>query len=274
MYVISTYPMSGRKLFEFCDELKKQQMSDIGLELFYDNIPFYSAKYYSEWLGEYFKGGKLGMHCPMEGCCLLAPKGSLKLRYTLDKHIACFELAQEIGSSYVVIHTNSLEPRSACEASEQKKLLGERMSKTAELAKKYRLKISVENVGFGYNNSIVAEQDDFLKLTENSDYDMLLDIGHAHANGWNIPMLIDTLGSRIAGFHFHDNDGSSDSHIPIGKGTAKWNEIFAAIKRSAPSADRIIEYSPKYCGDITNGIRFLQSMLDDILPAISNNTIV
>lgn len=258
MYYISTYPLGGKKLIEFTGELWFTNISDTGLELFYDNIPFYDTKYYRKFL----HGIKLGMHCPMEGCCLLAPKGSLDLEYTLDKHKACFELAQDLGAEYVVIHTNSLAPRNAEEIAVQKAMLPERMAMTADIAKNYGLRIAVENVGFGYNSSLVADMSDFISLADNRSLEFLVDTGHAHANGWDIPALIDTLGDRIAGFHFHDNNGTTDSHLPIGNGTTDWDSVFAAIKRSAASADRTVEYAAPYAKNILTGVQLLKIRLD------------
>ena len=258
MYYISTYPLGGKKLFEFTGELWIRNINDTGFELFYDNIPFHEAKYYKK----YLHGIKLGMHCPMEGCCLLSPEGSLDFEYTIDKHKACFELAQDLGAKYAVIHTNSLAPRTAEEIALQKKLLPERMAMTADLAKEYDLRIAVENVGFGYNNSLVADYGDFIALAEDPRLEFLIDTGHAHANGWDIPALIDTLGYRIAGFHFHDNDGTTDSHLPIGNGTTDWNSVFAAINRSAASVDRTVEYAMTYTQNILTGIQLLKNKLD------------
>ncbi|MGN0598740.1 MAG: sugar phosphate isomerase/epimerase family protein [Oscillospiraceae bacterium] len=257
MYSISTYPLKGKKLIEFSDELKRSKLDNVGFELFYDNIPFHKAKAFKRFLN----GIRLGMHCPMEGCCLLAPKGSLDLKYTLEKHRECFSLAQKLGAEYVVIHTNSLAPRSAEEIAEQRMILPKRMEMIAEAADEYSLKIAVENVGFRFNNSLVAEYDDFVSLAKTSDLNFLVDIGHANANDWDIPALINTLGERILGFHFHDNDGASDSHSPIESGTADWNGIFDAIKKSAPNADRTIEYSSAYTDDIIFGIRLIRSRL-------------
>lgn len=262
MYNISTYPLGGKKLVDFADELKKNKLEDIGFELFYDSIPFHKAKAYKRFL----KGIKLGMHCPMEGCCLLAPKGSTELKYTLEKHRECFALAEKLGAEYVVIHTNSLSPRNEKESIEQRAILPERMAMIAEEAEEYDLRIAVENVGFKFNSSLVAEYDDFVSLAENADLDFLIDIGHANANSWDIPALINKLGKRIVGFHFHDNDGVSDSHSPIESGTADWNGIFETIKKSAPNADRTIEYAAAYTDDIILGIKLLKARLDNVSP--------
>ena len=47
-----------------------------------------------------------------------------------------------------------------------------------------------------------------------------LDVGHAHCNAnVSVGKWIDTLGSLIGHVHLHDNDGSGDQHLPLGKGT-------------------------------------------------------
>lgn len=258
MYYISTYPLGGKKLIEYAEKLKDSSFDDVGFELFYENIPFYKARYYTH----FFQGIKLGMHCPMEGCCLLSPKGSLVFDYTLDKHKECFELAQALDAKYVVIHTNSLSHRTSEEIVKQKALLPERMAMISDAAKEYSLRIAVENVGFGYNNSLVADVRDFLSLADDPALEFLIDTGHAHANGWDIPALIDKLGDRIAGFHFHDNDGTADSHFPIKNGTTDWDSVFAAIERSAASADKTIEYAAPFVGDIITGVQLLKSRFD------------
>ncbi|MFQ9523516.1 MAG: hypothetical protein ACLR2G_08630 [Phascolarctobacterium faecium] len=40
--------------------------------------------------------------------------------------------------------------------------------------------------------------------------------------------------------HVHDNDGSGDSHQPVGLGTIEWEPYFASIRDYAPNALRDI----------------------------------
>jgi sugar phosphate isomerase/epimerase len=64
-----------------------------------------------------------------------------------------------------------------------------------------------------------------------------LDIGHAHCNS-TTPVLnwIERLGKRIAYVHLHDNDGTEDQHLAIGRGSIPFREICSALNNYAPEA--------------------------------------
>jgi len=64
-----------------------------------------------------------------------------------------------------------------------------------------------------------------------------LDVGHAHLNG----CLPGFLGQTLAHVHLHDNDGKTDSHDPVGKGTIDFRPVKRAVERDHASA--IIEVS-------------------------------
>ena len=64
-----------------------------------------------------------------------------------------------------------------------------------------------------------------------------LDVGHANLNG----CLPGFLGKTLAHVHLHDNDGKTDSHDPVGKGTIDFQPVKRAVERDHASA--IIEVS-------------------------------
>ncbi len=53
---------------------------------------------------------------------------------------------------------------------------------------------------------------EFVEECLNSDENVLKDIGHANANGWNIENLISSLKDRIVSYNLHTNDGVKDEH--------------------------------------------------------------
>lgn len=55
-----------------------------------------------------------------------------------------------------------------------------------------------------------------------------LDIGHANECG----VLPDYLSIPFSQIHVHDNDGSSDAHLALGKGTIDIPSVIAAIRRN------------------------------------------
>lgn len=107
----------------------------------------------------------------------------------------------------------------------------------------------------------MVTEEDFIALSKGDKWGMLFDTGHANVNGWNIPSLIRTLGSRIKGFHLHDNDGMTDSHQPIYNGTIPWNDVFAAISEMPSPPDLTVEYNHKYADDIMAAVGIIRNEL-------------
>jgi sugar phosphate isomerase/epimerase len=57
------------------------------------------------------------------------------------------------------------------------------------------------------------------------------DTGHANAFGGVPPALwIETLGDRLGEVHIHDNDGTTDEHLPVGEGNIPFRELFARVR--------------------------------------------
>jgi sugar phosphate isomerase/epimerase len=64
-----------------------------------------------------------------------------------------------------------------------------------------------------------------------------LDIGHAHTFSPTPPVeWVRDLGSRIAHYHIHDNDGSDDQHRAPGEGSIDFGTLLPEIDRLSPEA--------------------------------------
>ena len=57
----------------------------------------------------------------------------------------------------------------------------------------------------------------------------------------------------------HDNDGSGDSHQPVGLGTIEREPYFASIRDYAPNALQILEYAYIEPGVLTEHLQKLES---------------
>jgi sugar phosphate isomerase/epimerase len=69
-----------------------------------------------------------------------------------------------------------------------------------------------------------------------------LDVGHANAFSPTPPAeWVRGLGSRIAHYHIHDNDGSDDWHRAPGDGNIDFDLLFQEIARSSPDASLSME---------------------------------
>jgi sugar phosphate isomerase/epimerase len=60
---------------------------------------------------------------------------------------------------------------------------------------------------------------------------LCLDVAHAHAYGdFAVEAWLDRLKGRIAHMHWNDNEGDSDTHLPIGAGNVPWKKVLAATR--------------------------------------------
>ena len=57
---------------------------------------------------------------------------------------------------------------------------------------------------------------------------MTLDLGHANTNGVVFDFLTDI--KKVIHVHLHDNNGKSDEHLELGKGSIKWKDVLPKFK--------------------------------------------
>ena len=107
---------------------------------------------------------------------------------------------------------------------------------------------TVENVGYPARKNVLFSQEEFIALFEilPPEWGCLIDTGHALLNHWDLPEVIQKLGSRIHGYHLNQNDGVHDSHLSssgiISKKEA--DQIIQAAAFYSPNANLILEYGP------------------------------
>jgi sugar phosphate isomerase/epimerase len=98
-------------------------------------------------------------------------------------------------------------------------------------------------------NDIDPSPDLMVKLVnevDNSCLGLCMDIGHQHvfseldASEW-----VRRMSKRLWHVHLHDNDGLSDHHWPIGRGTIDFELFYAALLEHAPQATLAVEVEDK-----------------------------
>ncbi len=121
----------------------------------------------------------------------------------------------------------------------------------------------LENTGTAADGTILLDQADFSELCLVQRQDVLIDVGHANANGWDIPRLLEDLKDRIRGFHIHNNDGVHDQHRRLCDGTIDFHRLLPLIHRKVPAAILVIEYTrPALHGEpLCEDIAAVRSML-------------
>ena len=102
----------------------------------------------------------------------------------------------------------------------------------AEEAQRAGLKCCLEpRVG-----EIVSNTDGLLRLMDavgHANFGAVLDTGHQHAQKEILPLSVEKLGGRIQYLHVSDNDGQTNRHLALGRGTVDWDGVFLALKKHA-----------------------------------------
>ena len=131
-------------------------------------------------------------------------------------------LAAECGAKRVVFHPGyyTFEEEYGKSVASLQKSLAEIHTVSDEIG----IPCCVENMGnWGFFFLQKAEE---LSLVSGTDF--CLDIGHAHECG-TLPEFLDVSFVQI---HVHDNDGTSDTHLALGKGTIDISAVAKAIRKN------------------------------------------
>lgn len=206
--------------------------ADYGIEFFYE----FGKDYY--WNNETELWGKrrLSIHAP----CVAVNLAASKQKNYAKIFEKTFAYAQKIKADFVVVHTN--EDWEGDRELVQARVI-RRLRQLINLAVRYDVQLLIENVGLRTKNNLLFDLQEYMALLDIFPAaQALLDTGHAHVNGWDIPTVVESLGERLTACHLHDNDGSGDAHLPIGQGDIDWAAYFAAVKNYAPEAVQVLEY--------------------------------
>jgi len=100
----------------------------------------------------------------------------------------------------------------------------------ADEANRASLKFALEpRVG-----EIVSNTDALLRLMDAVDADnfgAILDTAHQHAQNEILALSVEKLGGRVYAVHAADNDGQTNQHRAIGRGTVDWEALLQALKK-------------------------------------------
>jgi len=159
------------------------------------------------------------IHAPSRGvniASLLEPIRKASVQVTDE----CFAIAAEVGAT-VIVHPGYfawLEEREMAERQMLKSIAELRV-----LADERGVELTIENMG-NWDYFFLRTPSE-LPLIEGTSF--TLDIGHAHLNR----CLHEFLTYPFAHIHVHDNDGTTDSHSPVGTGTIDFDAVMDAIRR-------------------------------------------
>lgn len=190
----------------------------------------------------------VSFHGPVYEAEHSAARGSAAYERTMFHVRKTLEYARLLHSTHFTMHLNNCTVL----PEEKDRMLRNALDNYEELCglfDPFGCRIFVENTGTRLQGNVLLDQAEFTDLCRDRKFDVLIDIGHAHANGWDIPKLIEDLKDRIRAYHLHNNDGLHDQHRRLHDGTMDFDAVYEKIRRETPDADLIIEYiSPVLSG--------------------------
>lgn len=163
-----------------------------------------------------------------------------------ERVVRGIEIAAYCGAEVIVVHPNQHLKYVEFESPEKlKKINYEFYNKVLPYAKKYEIKIAVENMFQGKAaartaqwralDSTCSSAKEFMEYVDmmNSEYVVAcVDVGHCGLVGRDPAEMIRVLGPRVKSLHIHDNDGRIDNHVvpyAVGIGTVDWESVCKAL---------------------------------------------
>ncbi len=187
-----------------------------------------------------FSGGPLVFHEPVWGVEHSAPKGSREYDDGMYHILKTQEWANILRPTFMVCHLNNC----VVPTEERDRMLNTSLENLEEIRDMFpHQQILVENTGTLWDRTALLTQVEFTDLCRQRRFPVLIDVGHANANGWDIPKLIHDLKDQIRGFHLHNNNGIHDLHNRLRDGTLNFAALIPEILSSVPDVPMVIEYT-------------------------------
>ena len=244
-------------------ETAKIYRDEFGDDLRFEILPMFDLPEFEANLAanlDFFREGTVSFHEPVFCVEHTAPKGTPEYAESMHHIMLTKKFADILHPVHMVYHLNNCAvPPSAKDA-----MLSTSLANLEEIREIFSgVQIFVENTGTDIKGDKLLDQQEFTDLCREKSFDVLIDIGHAHANSWDIRKLIADLKPQIRAFHLHNNDGVHDLHNRINDGTLDFAEVMTCIRAQVPEADLIIEYTrPEYHGQpLMEDIRTLCRMI-------------
>jgi sugar phosphate isomerase/epimerase len=200
------------------------------------------------------------IHVPVWDLNLVAENATMRAA-VLDTYRKTIEFASLLNANHVVLHTGWCSDRHFSRERARERAR-EGIEELAHFNGNYGQLLLVENIGGPTTN--IFTQDEFAAFLDGlpAEVGYIVDIGHAHLNGWKLESLFPALGERLRALHLHDNDGRVDAHLPLGRGEIDWPKALEAIAESKRELTLVLEYNigtdPK---TLTEGQAYLETWI-------------
>ena len=187
-----------------------------------------------------------------------APQGTPGYEYTMELVEQTLRYSEKLNSRYLVFHHNN------CVVRDKERMLRDscvNYRRVEELFRPFGIPVAVENAGVMDRNNMLLDENEFVSLCRTEKYPVLIDIGHAHANGWDLRSVMERLKGQILAYHLHNNDGVHDSHRRIGGGTLDFDSFMTWAREYTPQADLVVEYGMETADDCQGIVEDVERLL-------------
>ena len=234
-----------------------------GPELGFELLPMFDLPDWEENLKAnlpLFTHGPVCFHEPVWGVEHTAPRGSAAWEEGMFHLRKTKEYAEILRPRFMVYHlSNCVIP-----AEGRENMLRVSLENRKELQDFFPdVTLLTENTGIRADGTLLLDQEEFTALCLDRNMDVLIDVGHANANSWDLFRLISDLKDRIRAFHLHNNDGIHDLHSRLRDGALDFRNLIPFIARNVPDADLVVEYTrTEYHGvPLCEDLRYLRDLL-------------
>ncbi len=236
----------------------------IGVEVFptFDNPAFEPALKASL---PFLKTLETSFHEPYYHTDHTDPEGTPRYEATMRMERQTAHYAGLLNSRYVVFHHNNIRVPED-DPSEVRRMQEEscrNFRRVEALFAAEGIPVLTENVGVLSRGNVLFTQEEFTELCIRENYRVLIDIGHANANGWDLFRLMRDLKDRIAAYHLHNNDGVHDSHQRIHNGTLDFEKFLDVWRENGVRTDWVLEYVETVAPDREGVLEDLKYLLKE-----------
>ncbi len=170
--------------------------------------------------------------------------GSAEHKWLMQSYDKVLRLAAVNHVRHVVFHYSQLQ-FDPTEIPVKQKNAYQVMKDLTAIANHYGAPLVIENLCRQPNKTHLFTNEEYFQIFETiPEAYSLIDIGHANVNGLDVEKFLALYGSRVKGFHVHNNDGKLDQHLDYHNGTADIRQIMKWIGKYVQDADIVLEYEP------------------------------
>jgi sugar phosphate isomerase/epimerase len=110
----------------------------------------------------------------------------------------------------------------------------------AKIAAELGVGIALENRGKDIYGSRPSDLIEMVSIDPDT-LSICIDTGHANKLGFSPAEAIEEAGEHLGATHLHDNEGSSDQHLPLFAGGIDWERVVSALRGIGYEKPGIVE---------------------------------